>query len=164
MILAMLLLAFFRGTTSAQKLDIYQVTIVGNDQPGTTPCSLLGEAIGPIVMDTLQVLVPGLTDYPSPSGRRGLRVAKSKVHRDLSVNLCSRSYCQKPRNYQACYYNGCSCACGKRRLILSGLTSSVSLSVVRTALNNVVASAAATITGCTLGLVLKRASLDQSLL
>ena len=166
LLLKLALLSLLPSFASAQVLDIFRVTIVGNDTPNTTACSLLGKSLGPIVMDTLQALVPGLTDYPSPTVRRGLRVAKSKVHRELAATkMCSRKFCRKPASFQACYWNGCSCACGgNRRLILSDTLSLLNLTLLRTTLNNVAVTAALTIPGCTLGVVLRRQQLDKLLL
>ena len=93
-LLTLTLLTLLKSFASAAVLDIYQITIVGNDAPEMTPCSLLGKSLGPIVMDTLQALVPGLTDYPAPVVRRGLRQAKSKLHRERqlgTVSMCNRT-------------------------------------------------------------------------
>lgn len=145
---------------SGIKVDLFRLSIVGNDEPGATACSILGGNLGPTILSTLDVIAPWMTEYEySDSSNRHLRQTN---FRRLKVNMCAKSFCSKPRNWNWCYWNSCRCTCGNRRLLVKGILNESALHLVRRTLKDLVAAAAATIPGCELGLLMTRHSIDDS--
>ncbi|GKY91520.1 hypothetical protein MPSEU_000124200 [Mayamaea pseudoterrestris] len=154
-----ILLSVVTSLAVAKDAEVYQLTVAGNDAPGTSRCAALGDSIGPTLMAKLGRLVPGLSDYTGASGRR--RYLKHSKGRELQVKVCTASYCSKPANYDYCYYSGCKCSCGKRRLIVQGQASGGDIRVAREALMTFVANATASIPGCILGVTLSQVSIND---
>jgi hypothetical protein len=146
------------GRSAATLVELYEVTIVGNSTLGTD-CANLGGTVGPTLMDTLQSFAPSLTSY-APPARRFLKVSSRK----LSTKYCSSAYCSKSANYNWCYYNGCKCSCGHRRMLISTDVSAVDLQAASSLLNSTLALATATLPGCTLDVILTKITVDDSTL
>lgn len=144
--------------------DLYEVTVVGNEPPGT-PCADLGESMGPRLMERFENVTPWLSDYKvSQQGltRRRLREPKS---RKLQVNLCSKKFCNKPRNWNWCYWNGCKCSCGKRRQLQNDKQTKAiggNIQEARRSMQNLLETEAAKVQGCKLGMIFHRINIDDS--
>jgi hypothetical protein len=152
------LLFLLADRSVATTTDLYQVTVVGNSPPGTD-CANLGGSIGPTLMAKLETAAPWLQSY-SPPVRRFLKVSNRK----LATNYCSSSYCSRPANYQWCYYNGCKCTCGHRRMLYQGDGGLLDIQSGREQMEIALALAAAKVVGCRLGLVFNKITVDDSLL
>jgi hypothetical protein len=154
-----LVLSLLTVQCSASSTYFFQVAVIGNSPPGTD-CANLGESLGPTLIDQLVTTAPWLQPYTPPT-RRYL-----KASRKLSVNFCSKSYCSRRANFNWCYFNGCSCTCGHRRMLYqsngNGNYNGSDVVSARQTLRQSVADAAATIPGCELALVFAKVSVDNS--
>ncbi|GKY94559.1 hypothetical protein MPSEU_000421500 [Mayamaea pseudoterrestris] len=143
----------------AAKVDVYEVSIVGNAAPGTK-CATLGANLGPQVMETFQNLASWLSDY-NARRRRHLKEPKSKTHRQLQVKVCTKTYCSKPQNYDYCYFSGCKCSCGRGRMLAPKELNGGDVQVARKAMEQLVKTSAAMVPDCTLEMVMTELDSDE---
>jgi hypothetical protein len=159
MLLTITLLVSLLATLVAGKnVAIYQVSIGGNATLGTA-CANRGQSIGPELIANFSNIVPWVTPY---SGRR--RHLKEAKHRKLSVNICKDTNCDLRRNWDFCYFNGCNCACGHRRMLVQGDINGGDIQAARKAMEDAVATAADEIDGCSLSMDFNKFMVDSSTL
>ena len=152
--LLLAVLSCLKFASAAPPVDIWSLTLLANDDVDGQ-CQAEADALGQEVQDTFNAAVPGFTTYfPDTSTGRFLR----SVQRDLgSVNLCSRTYCSKPANYQACIWSGCSCSCGRGRELAAASSSDTSKVLAAKRKLDEMLRLKSIELGCDLGLVMVKA-------
>lgn len=93
--------------------DVWKLTLLANNDPSGA-CRAQADVLGQQVQDRFNAAVPGFTPYlPDTSVGRFLRT----MERELQVRTCLK--CSRQANWQWCLWNGCNCACGGRRQLVS---------------------------------------------
>ncbi|GKY91519.1 hypothetical protein MPSEU_000124100 [Mayamaea pseudoterrestris] len=154
-ILSLLLAAFacVHSVSAAKPANLWALNVLGrNDVNGA--CLAQADAIGQQVQDVFNAAVPGFTTYyPDDNAGRFLR----SVHRELTtINVCDRTYCSKPRNWDVCIFSGCSCTCGRgRELVSENASDQAKILEAKRILDAMLVTKGVEL-GCELGLVLKK--------
>lgn len=133
---------------------VYELTLLARNDPHGR-CRALADSLGAEVQAAFNEAVPEFTPYDREDvGTRFLR----DTSRALQVRVCSRTYCSKPRNWDWCLWNGCSCSCGGRRELQTRVdNSSDSAKIVQTKQNlDIMLAVRGKALGCELGLLLEK--------
>lgn len=149
---AFVLLGMLQASSAAPP-EVWALTLLARDD-STGACEASADSLGKEIQDAFNAAVPGFTNYVSDeSTGRFLR----SMQRDLQINLCSRSYCNKPRNWQTCLWNGCSCSCGQRReLVSSNASDNAKILKAKREIDDLLEIRSVEL-GCELGLVMQKA-------
>ncbi|GKY91518.1 hypothetical protein MPSEU_000124000 [Mayamaea pseudoterrestris] len=137
--------------------DVWMLTLLGkNDEDGN--CKAQADEIGTYVQDTFNAAIPGITPYDPvvDDTTNSNRFLRSSSRRQLAIKLCARTYCSKPRNWDECYFSGCSCSCGRsRQLAVSASSDMAQVLKAKRDLDKWVTAKGVEL-GCELGLVMEK--------
>lgn len=161
-LLALVLAVFLQSASAQPGPEVWMLTLYSKGDTNGN-CEANAEAIGQSIQDAFDDAVPGFTPYDplvdDVASARFLRSghAQEQRHRELAIKLCARSFCQKPRNWQACLWNGCNCACGRgRRELVSWNAGDVARILKAKRDLDVWVRAKGVELGCELGLVMEK--------
>lgn len=161
----------------AADAEVYRFALYANgDNAGK--CRAAAAKLGREIENKLDAEVPGFTPYYGEEATRFLRA----THRALqeqdalisvsleeggaldstisSINLCNRTFCSKPANWQICLWNGCRCSCGGRRelVVSASAENAAKVSNAKKSLDSTLVKRGKDL-GCTLGLEMTKISL-----